>query len=135
MVYILLVHLVVQLAVGRFQHQAHAFVGYLVLPGPDRIQIGPHRPFDLLEDGQGVRSGEKLRSLDPNHQLMKNLILRGEWKNKRMKAIRYWIINIPARIIKYSRELIIQLRRGHPSFRLIKDARARIMEIGCVPAG
>ena len=69
------------------------------------------------------------------NSLMKNLILRGEWKNKRMKAIRYWIINIPARIIKHSRELIIQLRRGHPSFRLIKDARARIMEMGCVPAG
>lgn len=69
------------------------------------------------------------------NSLMKNLVLRGEWKNKRMKAIRYWIINIPARIIKHSRELIIQLRRGHPSFRLIKDARARIMEMGCVPAG
>ena len=69
------------------------------------------------------------------NSLMKNLVLRGEWKNKRMKAIRYWIINIPARIIKHSRELIIQLRRGHPSFRLIKDARARILEMGCVPAG
>ncbi|MEA2005357.1 MAG: IS1380 family transposase [Acidobacteriota bacterium] len=67
--------------------------------------------------------------------LMKSVVLRGEWKKKRMKAIRYWIINIPARIIKHSRELIIQLRKGHPSFSLIRDARLRIMELGCMPAG
>jgi len=67
--------------------------------------------------------------------LMKNLVLEDEWKKKRMKAIRYWIINIPARIIKHSRELIIQLRKGHPSFALIKNARLRIMELGCVPPG
>jgi len=45
--------------------------------------------------------------------LMKSLVLREEWKKKRMKAIRYGIINIPARIINHSRELIIQLRKGH----------------------
>ncbi len=67
--------------------------------------------------------------------LMKNLVLKDEWKRKRMKAIRYWIINIPARIINHSRELVIQLRKGHPSFALIKNARLRIMELGCVPSG
>ena len=67
--------------------------------------------------------------------LMKNLVLREEWKKKRMKAIRYRIIHTPARIINHSRELIIQLRNGHPSFALLKDARIRIMELGCVPAG
>lgn len=67
--------------------------------------------------------------------LMKNLVLKGEWKKKRMKAIRYRIIHIPARIINHSREMIIQLRKGHPSFTLIENARLRIMELGCVPAG
>lgn len=67
--------------------------------------------------------------------LMKNLVLRGGWKKKRMKAIRYRIIHIPARIINHSRELIIQMRKGHPNFRLIKAARERIMEMGCIPAG
>lgn len=67
--------------------------------------------------------------------LMKNLVLKGEWKKKRMKAIRYRIIHTPARIINHSRELIIQLRNGHPSFALLKDTRIRIMEMGCVPAG
>lgn len=69
------------------------------------------------------------------NSLMKHLVLKGEWKRKRMKAIRYWIINIPARIIAHSRQLIIRLRDGHPSFSLIKNARARIMELGCVPTG
>jgi len=67
--------------------------------------------------------------------LMKNLVLREEWKKKRMKAIRYGIINIPARIINHSRELIIQFRKGHPSFNLLNNARARIIELGCVPVG
>lgn len=67
--------------------------------------------------------------------LMKGLVLKGEWKKKRIKAIRYGIINIPARIIRHSRELIIQLSKGHPSFTLIINARLRIMELGCVPAG
>jgi hypothetical protein len=67
--------------------------------------------------------------------LMKNLVLGEKWKDKRMKAIRFNIIHIPARIINHSRELIIRLQRKHPSFALIKEARARIMEMGCVPAG
>jgi len=67
--------------------------------------------------------------------LMKGLVLRGEWKKKRIKAIRYGIINIPARIIRHSRELIIQLSKGHPSFTLLNNARERLMELGCVPAG
>jgi len=67
--------------------------------------------------------------------LMKNLVLQGQWKNKRMKAIRFNIIHIPARIIHHSRELIILIQKKHPRFELIKKARVRILEMGCVPAG
>jgi len=67
--------------------------------------------------------------------LMKNLVLQGEWKNKRMKAIRFKIIHIPAKITNHSRELIIRLHKKHPSFELIRVAEARILEMGCVPAG
>jgi hypothetical protein len=67
--------------------------------------------------------------------LMKNLVLGEKWKDKRIKAIRFNIIHIPARIITHSRELIIRLQRKHPHFVLIKEARARILEMGCVPAG
>lgn len=67
--------------------------------------------------------------------LMKNLVLQGEWKNKRMKAIRFAIIHIPAKIINHSRQLIIRLQEKHPCLALIKTAKARILEMGCVPAG
>ncbi len=67
--------------------------------------------------------------------LMKNLVLGGQWRKKRMKAIRYWIINIPARIIRHSRQLIIQLRKNHPSFSLMRKARLRIMELGGMSPG
>jgi hypothetical protein len=67
--------------------------------------------------------------------LMKNLVLQGEWKNKRMKAIRFAIIHIPAKIINHSRQLIIRLHKKHPHFELIRVAEARILEMGCMPAG
>jgi len=67
--------------------------------------------------------------------LMKNLVLQGEWKNKRMKAIRFAIIHIPAKIINHSRQLMIRLNKKHPSFELIRVAEARILEMGCMPAG
>jgi hypothetical protein len=67
--------------------------------------------------------------------LMKNLVLGEKWKDKRMKAIRFNIIHIPARIINHSRELIIRLQKKHPSLVLIKEARTRILEMGGVPAG
>ena len=67
--------------------------------------------------------------------LMKHLVLPDQWQTKRMKAIRFQIINIPARIIHHSRELIIRVRKGHPSYGLLQNARLRIKEMGCVPAG
>jgi hypothetical protein len=67
--------------------------------------------------------------------LMKNLVLQGQWKTKRIKAIRFNIIHTPAKIINHSRELIILIKKKHPRFELIKVARARIQEMGCVPAG
>lgn len=69
------------------------------------------------------------------NSLMKNLVLQGEWKNKRLKAIRFAIIHIPAKIINHSRQLIIRLQGKHPCLALIKTARARILEMGAVPAG
>jgi hypothetical protein len=67
--------------------------------------------------------------------LMKSLVLGEKWKDKRMKAIRFNIIHIPARIINHSRQMIIRLQAKHPSFDLMKEARTRILEMGGVPAG
>jgi len=50
----LFMHAVVQAAVGRGEHQAHALVGLVFGARADRVQEGKC-PFDLLEDGDRVR--------------------------------------------------------------------------------
>ncbi len=66
---------------------------------------------------------------------LKNLILKGFWVTKRMKAIRFHLINLPGRVIKRSRQLLIRLAADHPSFEIVLSARQRIMELGYAPSG
>jgi len=61
--------------------------------------------------------------------IMKRLVLSGissKWKSCRMKRIRYWLINIPGRVILKGKELIIRLTRGHKAFELLVNVRKRI---------
>jgi len=58
--------------------------------------------------------------------MMKNLALEPSMVNKRMKRIRFSIINIPGRIIKGSRSLFLRLPKGHPSYDTLITARKRI---------
>jgi hypothetical protein len=60
---------------------------------------------------------------------MKSLVLGGTWVTKRMKAIRFSLINLPGRIIERSRGLIIRIAQGHPSLTVLLCARQRIMEL------
>lgn len=78
---------------------------------------------------------KKVRLRSDNAGYQHDLLKYCETGKNKMKAIRYRVIHIPARILNHSRELIIQLRKGHPSFALLKDARLRIMEMRCVPVG
>jgi hypothetical protein len=64
---------------------------------------------------------------------MKQLVLKESWASKRMKAIRFSLINLPGRIIERSRELIIRIAKGHPSLEVLLNARRRIMELA--PSG
>jgi len=61
---------------------------------------------------------------------MKHLALRGSWVAKRMKALRFSLINLPGRILDHAGELVIRLVKGHPSFEALIMARQRIMELG-----
>lgn len=65
--------------------------------------------------------------------IMKRLVLGGSWASRRMKAIRFSLINIPGRIVERSRELIIRLVKGHPAFELYLEARRRIKGMAFVP--
>ncbi len=61
---------------------------------------------------------------------MKQLALGESWIAKRMKALRFSLINLPGRILDHARELVIRLAKGHPSFEALILARQRIMELG-----
>ena len=66
---------------------------------------------------------------------MKQLVLTESWKTKRMKGLRFSLINLPGRIIKGARQLAILIAHGHPSLTILIDARQRIMELGYAPSG
>jgi len=66
---------------------------------------------------------------------MKNLVLQSSWVTKRMKALRFHLINLPGRVIEHARGLIVRLAEGHPSFDLLLNARQRIMDLGHAPSG
>lgn len=61
--------------------------------------------------------------------MMKNLALAPIMAVKRMKAIRYSVINIPGRVITHSRRLILRLSQGHPAYDLFVEARRRIAKL------
>jgi len=66
---------------------------------------------------------------------MKDLVLQDSWVSKRMKAIRFHLINLPGRVIEHARELFIRLAGDHPSFEILLKARMSIMELGGAPSG
>jgi hypothetical protein len=66
---------------------------------------------------------------------MKNLVLQGSWAARRMKVIRFHLINLPAKVIEHAWELSIRLSGDHHSFPVPLNARMRIMEFGRTPSG
>jgi hypothetical protein len=69
------------------------------------------------------------------NQMLKRLALEPKMVSKRMKAIRFLIINIPGRIVKRSRQLILRISKGHPCFNRLIDARERIALLEGLPSG
>jgi hypothetical protein len=57
---------------------------------------------------------------------LKRLVLGGEWVTKRLKAIRYAIIHMPARVVRHARYWWIHLSGRHPSSRVLLEARERL---------
>jgi hypothetical protein len=54
--------------------------------------------------------------------IMKRRVLGKAWIPKRMKAVRFKLINLPGRVLERSRSLIIRLTQGHPSLALLIEA-------------
>lgn len=66
---------------------------------------------------------------------MKRLVLGGQWVTKRLKAIRFSLINVAGRLIERSRQLIMRLARRHPLNKILFDGRARILSFAHGPPG
>ena len=58
---------------------------------------------------------------------MKRLVLGEDWVNRRMKAVRLRLINLPGRIYERSRQLFVRLCGGHPSNEILFEARRRMV--------
>ncbi len=57
---------------------------------------------------------------------LKSLVLGGQWVSRRMKAIRFHLINIPARVMERSRQLSLRLSAGDAAYGWLLQIRARI---------
>jgi hypothetical protein len=66
---------------------------------------------------------------------LKSLVLGGRWVHKRMKAIRFYLINIPARVIGRSRQLSLRLGAGDPAYGWLVSIRAKIAGLLLAPSG
>ena len=58
--------------------------------------------------------------------MMKNLALDQSLHTKRMKAIRFSVINIPGMVLERSHALFLRLSKGHPAYELLVEARRKI---------
>ncbi len=67
--------------------------------------------------------------------IMKSRVLGKSWIPKRMKAVRFKLINLPGRVLECSRSLFIRLTKGHPSFVLLVEARRKIAMLMPAPGG
>jgi hypothetical protein len=64
-----------------------------------------------------------------------SVVLGGQWVCKRMKAMRFSLINIPARVIGRSRQLSLRVNAGDPAYGWLLSIRAKIAGLLPLPSG
>jgi hypothetical protein len=57
---------------------------------------------------------------------MKRLVLGDCWLNRRLKAVRFWLIRLPGRVLERGRQLFVRLVGGHASNETLFEARRRM---------
>lgn len=65
--------------------------------------------------------------------LMKRLVLGEKWISKRMKALRFALINLPGRVVTHARQLIIRVTGAGKTLSMILSARQRILALAQAP--
>jgi len=64
---------------------------------------------------------------------MKRVVLGGDWAKRRMKAIRFLLINVPGRIVGRARQLYLRLSGQNPALGVLVRMRLRILELASGP--
>jgi hypothetical protein len=64
---------------------------------------------------------------------MKRVVIGGGWAKRRMKAIRFLLIDVPGRVLEKARGLYLRLSQDHPALELIARARMRILDLTNAP--
>jgi hypothetical protein len=64
------------------------------------------------------------------NSLLKRVALPKEWEPKRLKAIRFGLINVAGRVVSRSRQLIVRLSSSHPAYQLLLEVRRRLQALG-----
>lgn len=69
------------------------------------------------------------------HALVKELVLDSSWRRRRMKAVRFYIINIAARVVNRSRQLHIVLSKESTMVEALIRWRKKILQLIPLPSG
>lgn len=67
------------------------------------------------------------------NSLMKAFVLPAHLKRKRLKALRFHLICLPARMIAHARRLVLKLDVGEQTVQLLQEARRRIAVLAQAP--
>jgi hypothetical protein len=59
--------------------------------------------------------------------VMKRQSLPCSWWTMRLKALRFHLLNLAARVIVHGRRIYLKIAHGHPSFSLYQEARHRLL--------
>lgn len=64
---------------------------------------------------------------------MKRLVLGEGWTTRRLKALRFQLINTAGRVVQRGRQLWVRLSQGHPALQVLISARVRIASLAEAP--
>jgi len=65
---------------------------------------------------------------------LKQLVLGAAWIGRRMKATRFLLIEVPARLVSRARQLVLRISGEHPALALLVDVRRAILALAPGPA-
>lgn len=68
------------------------------------------------------------------HAAMRLLALPERMKNKRLKGVRFALIDVPRRVMKHARQLFVRLAKGHPALEWLIEMRRMLRRLCLSPA-